>query len=170
MKKIILTMVAGILAISMILTPLVVANPVAPMTLSGTKIATGITGPDGYFKYIIAGMSGVTQIKMKDAFDVFSGGIEGTGHYFGSWWLKMSPLGEFEGIHINGYWIFEGVTIDDVTYTGTLRIGQNGEELWIESGTGDLSSIRGRGTATYILPEIYQYSVFTYEMDIYINP
>ena len=57
------------------------------------------------------------------------------------------------------YWTFDEVTLEGVG-TGGLRIGcGKGGDIWIESGSGELSSIRGRGTA---LPGL--------ELTVYINP
>jgi hypothetical protein len=156
-RKIIVISVA-LMAIAMLALSVSPAYATKPetMTLTGRKIPTGI----GDFNHFPAGESGNSQIKMKDCLDTWVGGIKGTGHYYGSWLVK--PSGE---VNMIGYWIFEGATVAGVG-TGDLRIGQNGLNLWIESGSGDLSSIRGRGTATLTLP----YYILNWEIVIQINP
>jgi len=143
----------------------VYATKPEPIPLTGTKTLTG----DAVIRDIFAGTN-LIELAKNGGGD-WTGDIEGHALYSGLALYK--PNGEFMWV---GRWVFEEATIDG--RTGGLRIGSmtkgnyltgEGEtKLWIESGTGELSSIRGKGTEVPAPP--YDFTVWDYTFDILINP
>ena len=148
----------ALMAVAMLALPISVVSATKPttMTLSGKiyVLGTGSIFP--------AGESGNVLLKFRDVPVLWTGDIAGSGVYNGNWLDKGGDLVLDVGV---GTHVLEDVTIDGVG-TGDLTIGQN--HVWnyfIKSGSGDLSSIRGKGTITMVNPVTYDY-----ELEIQINP
>ena len=163
------------IALAMLALPLSAVSATKPetITLTGTLTLLG----DVTIRDVYAGKKPVQPFaynylaKSTDGGGAFTGGIEGIGLYSGSALYHRSA----KFLYV-GSWVFEEVTVAGRTgslrlaskSTGDFVIGEIQTELWIESGTGELSSIRGRGTAT---PDGPWYSlVSNYEIEIQINP
>ena len=158
MNRKFLLIAVACLALAMLALPISVVSATKPttMTLSGTinVLGTGIILP--------AGESSNVLLKFRDVPVVWTGDIAGSGVYNGNWLDKGGDLVLDVGV---GTHVLEDVTIDGVG-SGDLTIGQN--HVWnyfIKSGSGDLSSIRGKGTITMVNPVTYDY-----ELEIQINP
>ena len=150
MKKKILGVAFAFVFLAMLTVPVFAEKPTLTYTLTASSVPTG----PGYMDIVFAGKSGNSIYILKDWLCVFSGDIEGVGYYTGTVLDKSGVM--FNSV---GYWTFDEVTLEGVG-TGGLRIGcGKGGDIWIESGSGELSSIRGRGTA---LPGL--------ELTVYINP
>ena len=132
-------------------------KPTIELTLSG-KYWMMDANPD-HMKVFTTGNSGNTMFKFRGFVSVWTGDIAGSGVYNGNW-VSKSP---FEGTY-TGCFILEDVTIAGVG-SGDLRIGALGFDLRIESGSGDLRSIRGKGTTTMV-----SMIEWDYELEIQINP
>ena len=157
-KRKVLVIAVALMAVAMIALPISVVSATKPttMTLSGKiyVLGTGSIFP--------AGESGNVLLKFRDVPVLWTGDIAGSGVYNGNWLDKGGDLVLDVGV---GTHVLEDVTIDGVG-TGDLTIGQN--HVWnyfIKSGSGDLSSIRGKGTITMVNPVTYDY-----ELEIQINP
>jgi hypothetical protein len=158
MNRKVLVIAVALMAVAMIALPISVVSATKPttMTLSGKiyVLGTGSIFP--------AGESGNVLLKFRDVPVLWTGDIAGSGVYNGNWLDKGGDLVLDVGV---GTHVLEDVTIDGVG-TGDLTIGQN--HVWnyfIKSGSGDLSSIRGKGTITMVNPVTYDY-----ELEIQINP
>ena len=166
MNKKILGVFISLLVVAVLALPMSLAfaeKPTITMTLSGTYYMVG----GGSMKVMDAGQSCVVLIKIKDLDCVWTGDITAGslgpppvpgGVYNGQWSVRSTG----EGV-APGRFILEDVTI--AGRSGDLTIGAKNDILWIESGTGELSSIRGKGTNTFI-SEI----VWGYEFEVQINP
>jgi hypothetical protein len=171
MNKKVLGVFGSLLVVAMLALPMSTVSATKPetMTLTGTKTLTGdvdvrsiVAGKPPTFNYIELAKNGGGD---------WTGDIEGFALYSGLALYKAN--GEFMWI---GRWVFEEATI--AGRTGGLRIGTmtkgnyntGGAEtkLWIESGTGELSSIRGKGTE--VPPDPYDLTVWDYTFEILINP
>jgi hypothetical protein len=157
-KRKVLVIAVALMAVAMLALPISVVSATKPttMTLSGKiyVLGTGSIFP--------AGESGNVLLKFRDVPVLWTGDIAGSGVYNGNWLDKGGDLVLDVGV---GTHVLEDVTIDGVG-TGDLTIGQN--HVWnyfIKSGSGDLSSIRGKGTITMVNPVTYDY-----ELEIQINP
>ena len=149
MKKKILGFAFAFVFLAMLTVPVFAEKPTLAYTLTASMVPTG----PGYMEWMFAGKSGNSFFIAKDWVCVFSGQIIGVGYYTGR--VLDKPNGESLFI---GYWTFDEVTLVGVG-TGGLRIGCINVDIWIESGSGELSSIRGRGTAMGGL-----------QFTVYINP
>lgn len=148
----------------MLALPMSAAYATKPITrtLSGTMYVIGPgTGTD-----ILAGESGNTHEKFRDLPFVLIGDITSLGGlYHGN--LLTKPSGD---ITWHGTWTMEVATIEEFG-SGSLKFGSSWDEgepaaeWWITGATGDLSSLRGRGTAT----PLSAYS-FEYVFEVQINP
>jgi len=161
------------LAVAMLVLPISVVFATKPMTmtLTGTYIITG-AGDSYDFQ---ASESDNFLYKTRNAPTVWTGDIIGVTNNHGNWLSKGGPVlmgGELAVMIMT--FKFEDVTINDVGETGfvgsgALSIGlahtPSRTEVFIKSGTGDLSSIRGKGTLTALNPFVY-----TYEIVVKINP
>jgi hypothetical protein len=158
MNKQILGIFVAILVVAISVMPISSVCAIMPIkiTVQGSHFPVG----PGEMEPIVAGESGNLLLKVKEWTDIFTGDINGIAKYSGNWLLKASG-----DSNIIGYWEFEEVTIAGIG-TGSLRIGQNNLDLWIESGTCELSGIRGKGLATEIIPNI-KYDV---QFEIYYFP
>ena len=147
-------MIIAVLVAAMLATPVFAERPTLTYNLHASHKPTG----PGVIDVFSAGESGNSFLTMKDWQDLFSGDITGIAYYTGIVLTKAN--GES---HFIGYWTFDVVTLEGVG-TGGLRIGVGHGNLWIESGSGELSSIRGTGTGTTTPTE------FLIDLTIYINP
>ena len=159
-KRKVLVIAVALMAVAMLALPISVVSATKPttMTLSGTIYILG----EGTGSIFVAGESGNNLLKFRDVPVLWTGDIAGSGVYNGNWLDKGGDLVLDVGV---GTHVLEDVTIDGVG-TGDLTIGQN--HVWnyfIKSGSGDLSSIRGKGTITMVNPVTYDY-----ELEIQINP
>jgi hypothetical protein len=169
-KVLVIAVTLMVVAMLALLVSTVYAIKPETMTLSGSTYVIG----SGTQRSFDAGESGSELIKFKDLPVVFTGDIIagdlGTltpGGVCDTNWLVKEPLVD---------WVFTGTfTLQDATIagigTGDLKIGMlfkdgmSAARWTIESGTGDLSSIRGRGTALQV--GMYKYN---YEFEVQINP
>jgi len=157
-KRKVLVIAVALMVVAMLALPISLVSATKPttMTLSGTISVLG-TG-----SIFLAGESGNVLLKFRDVPVLWTGDIAGSGVYNGNWLDKGGDMILDVGV---GTHALEDVTIDSVG-TGDLTIGQN--HVWnyfIKSGSGDLSSIRGKGTITMVNPVTYDY-----ELEIQINP
>jgi hypothetical protein len=156
----------GIFAVLLVAATLALPISFASATKPQTKILTGtyVTPFDPTKVTIIpAGDSGNAAWKFRDAPVIWLGDIAGSGVYNGNWLTKGGPLaygGEI--VLTTGTYVLTDVIIDGIG-NGDLTLGQNGGHLFVKSGSGDLSSIRGTGTITGGGP-------YAYELEIQINP
>jgi hypothetical protein len=148
-KKKILGFAFAFVFLAMLTIPVFAEKPTLTYTLTASHVPTG----PGYMDIVFAGESGNSIFILKDWLCVFTGDITGVGYYTGIVLDKSGVM--FNSL---GYWTFDEVTLEGVG-TGGLRIGCRNTDIWIESGSGELSSIRGRGTALPVL-----------ELTVYINP
>lgn len=156
MKKKKLSILVIFLSVAMLALPMSAVSATKPekITLTGTHNPGA-----GTVRVILAGESGNLLMKLKDCEDTWTGGISGVATFSGSWL--------FDGLvpkTVVGYWIFEEVTI--LGRTGGLRIGANGDEVWIESGSGELKGVNGRGTTTTVVPMVS----YNYEIELQYHP
>jgi len=173
MNKKVLVIAVVLMAVAILALPISVVSATKPLTMTLTGIYYMVGG--GSMKVFDAGQSGNLIFKIKDLGCVWTGDITagdiGTwpdptvppvlgGVYNGYWLVRPTGEGAFPG-----RFILEDVTIAGVG-TGDLTLGSKQEKLWIESGTGDLSSIRGKGTQT----EIAGIVVLGYTLEVQINP
>ena len=163
MNKKVFGIFVSLFAVAMLAMPMSVVSSTNPetKTLTGTLYVYGT--PESV---IHAGVSGNTLLKFRDATPLtFTGEISGSGTYNGNWLIKDGTF------HlIVGEYVLEDVTINDVdgtglVGTGDLVIGHNWYDLWIKTGSGELQSIRGRGTLTSA-----GFNKYNYELEIKINP
>jgi hypothetical protein len=163
----VLVIAVACLALAMLVLPMSSAHATKPVTMTLTGIYYIVGG--GSMEVLDAGQSGNVLFKIKDLGCVWTGDITAGslgpplvlgGVYNGQWLVKPTGEGAFPGRII-----LEDVTIAGVG-TGDLALGSEQENLWIESGTGDLSSIRGKGTQT----EIVGIVVLGYTLQVQINP
>jgi hypothetical protein len=172
-KRKVLVIAVALMAVAMLAVPMFSAHATKPVTMTLTGIYYIVGG--GSMEVIEAGQSGNVLFKIKDLGCVWTGDITagslGTwpdptvppvpgGVYNGQWLVKPTGEGAFPG-----RLILEDVTIAGIG-TGDLTLGAKQDKLWIESGTGDLSSIRGKGTQT----EIAGIVVLGYTLEVQINP
>jgi hypothetical protein len=166
-KRKVLVIAVALMAVAMLAVPMFSAHATKPVTMTLTGIYYIVGG--GSMEVIEAGQSGNVLFKIKDLGCVWTGDITAGslgpplvlgGVYNGQWLVKPTGEGAFPG-----RFILEDVTIAGVG-TGDLTLGSKQEKLWIESGTGDLSSIRGKGTQT----EIAGIVVLGYTLEVQINP
>ena len=150
MKKKILGVAFAFVFLAMLTVPVFAEKPTLTYTLTASSVPTG----PGYMDIVFAGESGNSIFILKDWLCVFTGDITGVGYFTGIV-LDKSGAPMFNAL---GYWTFDEVTLEGVG-TGGLRIGCRNTDIWIESGSGELSSIRGRGTAMGGL-----------QFTVYINP
>ncbi len=109
------------------------------------------------------GNSGNEIVKIRDMPVMWTGDITSKGFLFGN----RLDIGDDEIIDVLvGTHVLKNALVDGVG-TGDLTIGvhNEGNDLFIKSGSGDLRSIRVTGTATQISPNAYNY-----EIVIQINP
>ena len=152
MKRKALRIFVFLIAVAILALPMSAVSAIKPeeITLTGQHMP----GIGGTAKMLTAGESSNTLVKLKDAPDTWSGGITGIGYFSGNWLFDSAGPKTMVG-----YWTFEEVTITNVG-TGDLRIGTNGGDLWIESGSGELKGVTGRGTATTVVPMVmYNYEI-----------
>jgi hypothetical protein len=141
-----------LIAVAILALPMSAVSAIKPeeITLTGQHMP----GIGGTVKILDAGESENTLVKLKDAPDTWIGGITGIAYFSGNWLFDATGPKTMVG-----YWVFEEVTISNVG-TGDLRIGVNGGELWIESGSGELKGVTGSGTVTTVVPmALYNYEV-----------
>ena len=138
--------------------PLVSATKPVTMTLTGTYYVLGMG--DSYM--VEAGESGITLWRWLNMPMLWIGDISGSGVNNGNSLIKEGPFADV-GV---GTFFLEDVTIDGVG-TGDLTIGtyKDGLQCFIKSGSDDLRSIRGKGTATPVSMIEYDY-----EFEVQINP
>ena len=165
MNKKILGVFVSLLAVVMLALPMSVAYATKPetKTLTGTYYILGV-GDGGP---IFAGESDNVLLKLRNVPCLWTGDISGSGIYNGNWLVKGGPLAEGgELVRAIGHYVLEDAMVDGIG-VGDLSIGHNMEGLdyFIKSGTGDLSSIRGKGTITPI-----DFVTYDYEIVIKINP
>jgi hypothetical protein len=155
---------AGVFIVLLVVATLALPLSFVSASKPETKTLTGtfVTPYDpSKVTIITAGDSGNGAWKFRDAPVIWSGDISGSGVYNGNWLTKGGPLASGgEIVLTTGTYVLTGVTIDGIG-TGDLTLGQNGGHLFVKSGSGDLSSIRGTGTIT---------GGGSYELEIQINP
>jgi hypothetical protein len=161
---------AGIFIVLLVVATIALPVSVASATKPETKTLTGtfVTPFDpSKVTIITAGDSGNGAWKFRDAPVIWSGDMSaGSGVYNGNWLTKGGPLNlGGETVLTTGTYVLTYVIIDGIG-TGDLTLGQNGGHLFVKSGSGDLSSIRGTGTIT-AGAVMFTYS---YELEIQINP
>ena len=160
-KRKVLVIAVALMAVAMLALPISVVSATKPttMTLSGTIYILG----EGTGSIFVAGESGNNLLKFRDVPVLWTGDIAGSGVYNANWLDKGGDMVVDVAV---GTHVLEDVTIDGVG-TGDLSIGHNhfGWDYFIKSGTGDLSSIRGKGTLTMVNPVEYDY-----ELEVQINP
>jgi hypothetical protein len=162
MNKKVLVIVVALMAVAMLALPISVVSATKPttMTLSGTIYILG----EGTGKIFVAGESGNNLLKFRDVPVLWTGDIAGSGVYNANWLDKVS--GDMVVDVAVGTHVLEDAMVDGIG-VGDLSIGHNkdGFEYFIKSGTGYLSSIRGKGTLTMVNPVTYDY-----ELEVQINP
>jgi len=161
---------ADIFIVLLVVATLALPVSVASATKPETKTLTGtfVTPFDiSKITIITAGDSGNGAWKFRDAPVIWSGEMSaGSGVYNGNWLTKGGPLGlGGETVLTTGTYVLTDVIIDGIG-TGDLTLGQNGGHLFVKSGSGDLSSIRGTGTITAGAVMF----TYNYELEIQINP
>ncbi len=159
MKKTVLVIVSALIVMAISGTPVFAEKPVE-MTLTGTFFIVGMG--DNYL--VAAGESDNYLIKIRNAPTIWTGDIAGSGTTDGNWVVKGGPLGRGELANTVGRYYLPDVTVAGIG-TGDLFLGYSELEYWIESGSGDLRSIRGKGTATQV-----NFVTYNYELVIQINP
>jgi hypothetical protein len=166
MKKILVI----VLAVALLALPIfpVLATKPTTMTLSGTMI---IIGP-GTGSIFPAGKSGNLQTRFRDVPFVLEGdiiaGIIGDPNNPATW----IPGGIYDGNMLvkpsldmtwHGTWTMEAATIAGIG-TGSLKFGSSWDEgdpaakWWVTGATGELSGLKGKGSAWLIIdPFLYGY-------------
>jgi hypothetical protein len=157
-----------VLAVAILALPLSATYAKKPVTMTLNAIHFVDEGT-GDVKHVEAG-SGNVLVKIKDSGDDWTGDIMGRASYSGSW--LITPSGDFV---ITSQWIFEEVTILGVG-TGGLKLGgisagnfvsgATKSIVRIESGSGELSGVTGRGTATPLIPM----AVYAITLEIQYHP
>ena len=161
---------SGISIVLLFVATLALSVSVVSATEPVTKSLTGTFftpfNPDKV-TIIPAGESGNAAWKFNDAPVVWTGDMNAASCvYNGNWLSKGGPLGQGgETVLTTGTYALKGVTIDGIDGTGDITLGQNGGDLFVKSGSGDLTSIRGKGRIT--TTGMFTYS---YELEIQINP
>ena len=148
----------------MLLFPIYSVSATKPetITLTGTfYVMPDPQGTDG--KFMVAGESGNILAKWRGVQVMWTGDIAGNGYYYGNWLIK--PESTAADISVGTHFLEDATTIG--VGTGNLAIGHNhdGLDYFVKSGSGDFSSIRGRGFITPIDAITYDY-----EIVIQINP
>ena len=160
MNKKILVIIGSLLVVAMLALPMSAAfaeKPTIELTLTGKY---WMMDPDPeHMQMFPAGNSGNTMFKFRGFVSDWTGDIAGSGVYNANWVIKPDGTGAFAG-----RFILEDVTIDGIG-TGNLRIGALESDFWIESGSGDLRSIRGKGTNSMV-----SMIEWDYELIVQINP
>ena len=159
---------AGIFIVLLVVATLALPVSVASATKPETKTLIGTFGTPfdpSKVTIITAGDSGNAAWKFRDAPVVWTGEMSAaSGVYNGNWLTKGGLLGQGgETVLTTGTYALTDVTIDGIG-TGDLTLGQNGGHLFVKSGSGDLTSIRGTGTIT--AAGMFTYN---YELEIQIN-
>ena len=165
MNKKILGVFISLLAVAMLAVPMSVAYATKPetRTLTGTYYILGMG--DGF--EVFAGESDNVLLKLRNVPCLWTGDIAGFGIYKGEWLVKGGPIVQGgELVVAIGHYVLEDAVVDGIG-VGDLSIGHNkyGLDYLIKSGSGDLRSIRGKGTITPI-----DFVTYDYEIVIQINP
>lgn len=159
--------IVGFALSSIILAMLTISIYAVSATQPVTKTLTG-TFTMGFnpeaIKYFDAGESGNTLTKIRGFPVVWEGDIAGSGYYYANMLSKLDNI--LSDVSVGTHYL-EDVTITGIG-VGDIAIGHNqgGLDYFIKSGSGDLSSIRGKGTITplgFLGP-------YSYEFEVQINP
>lgn len=163
----VLVVAVALMAVAMLAVPMSVAYATKPETRTLTGTFYILVGQGGSTKTIMAGESDNVLLKHKDIPVLWTGDIAGSGVYSGEWLVKGGPIIQGGELKVAiGHYVLEDAVVDGIG-VGDLSIGHNkyGLDYLIKSGTGDLSSIRGKGTITPI-----DFITYDYEIVIQINP
>ncbi len=158
-RKILVPVLA--LALLMLILPMSSVSAIKPVTMTLTGTFYVFDNPDG-MKYMETGESGNLIIQFRDFSVEWTGDISGSGLLQENMLIKEGPYCDVGvGTHVLKDATIAGVGVGDLT----IGLNKDSLQYFIKSGTGDLSSIRGKGAITPV-----SMSEYDYVFEVQINP